>query len=124
MYQSDITEMFKRAYNKTVTIENVVKSFEGTGIFPMNRQAQMKKNLLLWRKTAQLRKMGKKTENSEEIRRKIFVPTKREDMIVAGPSGVSKPKATEQLSLKISSDSESKTSVVSYTDKGSDNDKH
>ncbi|KAI4454091.1 dde superfamily endonuclease [Holotrichia oblita] len=34
--QTDIAEIFKKAYNRTATIEKAVKGFETAGIFPLN----------------------------------------------------------------------------------------
>lgn len=35
--QSDVAELFKKAFNRTATIEKAVKGFQSTGIYPLNR---------------------------------------------------------------------------------------
>lgn len=35
--QSDVAELFKKAFNRAATIEKAVKGFQSTGIYPLNR---------------------------------------------------------------------------------------
>lgn len=129
--QSDIAELFKKAYNKTATIEKGVKGFEATGIFPLNRDVVNEEEFIIIEehkvdsaylgqensKTEEAKKRTERNEKTDDI-----VTTENESMSEAGPSGVNVKKVSKRPPNKINSDSESENSVVYYTDEESDND--
>lgn len=136
--QSDIAELFKKAYNKIATIEKGVKGFEATGIFPINRDVINEEEFIIIEESVaegeesqkqyddkdkrNKTKKGVETKDKTANMKKIIIDPSianisSKDLAEAGSSGISKQKTTE-----LDTDSESDTSIVYYTDVDSDND--
>ncbi|XP_030751695.1 uncharacterized protein LOC115879152 [Sitophilus oryzae] len=142
--QSDIAELFKKAYNKTATIEKDVKGFEATGIFPFNRGVINEEEFLITEETMteggepqrqdnnknKGDSVKKDVENKDKTANKLTKMIKdtvkgnisSKDLVEAGPSGISGQKTVNKMSNDFDTDSESDASVISYTDQDSDND--